>query len=118
MKQVREEQLRSRLREVWANTRELVEERVELLESATARLRAGSLENEERFRAVSTAHKLAGTLGMFGMSEASECAKAIEEMYAHDKTDERLGAVVARLRALVSSKAASMGDRDESCDEA
>ena len=56
--------------------------RVEILEAASQALLAGALDDDLRAQAHSAAHKLAGSLGMFGRMEATNRARACENALA------------------------------------
>lgn len=57
----------------------IIRERIELLERAAEQLsETRTLEPELRAEAIDIAHKLAGSLGMFGYDKATEISRAIE----------------------------------------
>lgn len=70
--------LKKILDEAWREYRFDVIARVEALRVATNQARSGTLDEPARALANSTAHKLAGVLGTFGMREASQMASRIE----------------------------------------
>jgi HPt (histidine-containing phosphotransfer) domain-containing protein len=66
---------------LWERNRPVVEERLAILESAISALVATeSLAPEIQVDAANVAHKLAGTLGMFGYPRGTELARMIEEV--------------------------------------
>jgi len=69
---------------LWEKSKPTVMERVTLLERTAEALGAGKLDDTLRKDAVSAAHKLAGTLGMFGYPEGTELARSIEQMLEAD----------------------------------
>jgi len=71
-------QLSAALAEVWTQSKELMLQRVRLLEDAAGALLEGALEPDLRVDAEREAHKLAGSLGTFGLSEGTRLAKEIE----------------------------------------
>ena len=78
--------------------------RVETLEQAAAASVAGSLSESMRATAESDAHKLAGSLGTFGLARGSELACELEQCFAeghgHAAADEAdLAQLVAGLRS-------------------
>ena len=81
MKPAREERLQARLRQAWVEARTLVAERMRVLEVAVSAANSGALGQEQRSSAIAAAHKLAGSLGVFGLREASFCARNIEEQF-------------------------------------
>jgi HPt (histidine-containing phosphotransfer) domain-containing protein len=66
---------------LWERNRPVVDERVAILESAINTLVATQmLAPEIQVDAANVAHKLAGTLGMFGYPRGTELARMIEEV--------------------------------------
>ena len=65
---------------LWERFRETIFARVDLLESAGAGLLQGTLSLQERREAEREAHKLAGSVGTFGFSEASRIARTCEQI--------------------------------------
>lgn len=72
-------ELALRIAELWAEFRGTMLARVAAMEEVPARLAAGTLDDEARRSAFMHAHKLAGSLGTFGLLEASREAQAIEK---------------------------------------
>ncbi len=66
------------LSSVWERQRGRVHERIALIERATAALASGEQDPELARDAQRAAHMLAGSLGMFGFSDASQAAREIE----------------------------------------
>lgn len=66
---------------LWERNRPLVDERLGQLESAiNALVATGELAPEIQVDAANVAHKLAGTLGMFGYPRGTDLARLIEEV--------------------------------------
>ncbi len=63
---------------VWQRNLPLVRQRVLALHEAAESSRSAPLGTAARHEAVEIAHKLAGSLGMFGFSQGSEVAKLLE----------------------------------------
>ncbi len=63
---------------VWQRNLPLVRQRVHALRDTAVQAQAGQLPPELRTEASEIAHKLAGSLGMFGYPKGSEIAKNIE----------------------------------------
>lgn len=63
---------------IWQRNLPLVRQRVGMLRSAAAQSNAGPLAPEVRREASCIAHKLAGSLGMFGYGAGSDIAKNLE----------------------------------------
>ena len=66
------------LAKVWARRRDGVLEQVGLLETAAAGLAGGTLPEADRAAAAAAAHRLAGSLGMFGLVDGSARAREAE----------------------------------------
>ncbi len=97
-----EDKTASLLAALWMRNRPLVEERLALLDRAAAQAAAGTLSAELREEATHTAHKLAGSLGMYGYGEGTRIAREIEVLLGDAAPDAtRLGALVAELRQAV-----------------
>ena len=87
---------------IWAEARPRVMGRVDVLRSAADAALAGDLDEARLAEAVGEAHKLAGSLGMFGFSEGSRVAARIEQ--ALDGTAPLApDGLVEQVRALVAS---------------
>jgi HPt (histidine-containing phosphotransfer) domain-containing protein len=84
---------------LWERNRGQVEERLSLLESAATANRQGDMGEELSNAAREIAHKLAGSLGMFGFPVGSEIARQLELLFEHGNPDpEALLALTAQLR--------------------
>ncbi len=92
---------RERLDAIWARRRPQVLERVEEVERTAAALAAGEAAPEVVDAGRAAAHRLAGSLGMFGSPEGSACASQLEELLAPGADPGRAAALAARLRAAV-----------------
>ena len=79
-------QIHSALRQIWVKNLPQTRERMALLTRAAEHLREGRLPAELRTEAHSTAHKLAGSLGMFGYGSASQHARALEHLLQGEAT--------------------------------
>ena len=75
------EKTRAAVVAIWEKYSGTLFERVALLERATSALREGSLSEELRRDAEMEAHKLAGSLGTFGLPEGSKLAGEIEMIF-------------------------------------
>jgi HPt (histidine-containing phosphotransfer) domain-containing protein len=94
---------------LWAKFLPLIEERVGLLESAAAACAAGRLSIEQQQAAAAAAHKLAGVLGTFSLTEGTVLARELETMYSQPgASDSALGArlisIAAELRLIVRNR--------------
>ena len=87
---------------LWLKIQPLVEERVATLEQAATAAAAGSLSDELRKEAIGSAHKLAGSLGMYGYDEGTRAARELEVLLGTAAPDAaRLSTLIAELRAAV-----------------
>ena len=85
--QQKEEALRAGIRRIWQQSKPIVLERIDTLERAHALALAGRLTDAERAAAEREAHKLAGSLGTFGLLGASDAAAALEAQLADATAD-------------------------------
>jgi putative two-component system response regulator len=97
-------ELAAGLRAIFEKNRGQFQARLETLEAAVAAVLAGKLDERLRASAEHDAHKLAGSLGTFGLSRGSELAGALELRFARRHStvlaDERhLAECVCALRA-------------------
>jgi len=78
-----------------------------LLDRAAAAIADGGLTQELREEASHTAHKLAGSLGMYGYDEGTSIAREIELLLAGDATPDaaRFSKLVSELRRAVFPEA-------------
>jgi HPt (histidine-containing phosphotransfer) domain-containing protein len=97
----------SLLAALWLRNLPLVEERLALLDRAAAAIADGGLTQELREEASHTAHKLAGSLGMYGYDEGTSIAREIELLLAGDATPDaaRFSKLVSELRRAVFPEA-------------
>jgi HPt (histidine-containing phosphotransfer) domain-containing protein len=79
---------------LWVKIRPMVEERLALLDAAAAAAASGALGETQRTEACGAAHKLAGSLGMYGYDEGTAVARKIEVLLGEAVPD------AARLQAL------------------
>jgi HPt (histidine-containing phosphotransfer) domain-containing protein len=87
---------------LWVKNRPIIEERLATLDGAAAAAAAGTLSDEQRGVANSTAHKLAGALGMYGYDDGTRIARELEVMLGGAKPDAvRLSVLIAELRASI-----------------
>jgi HPt (histidine-containing phosphotransfer) domain-containing protein len=69
---------------VWERSRPMVERRLQVLARAAEAAAAGNLQEPQRDEAESEAHKLAGSLGMFGFTHGTELAREIEQAFERE----------------------------------
>jgi HPt (histidine-containing phosphotransfer) domain-containing protein len=66
------------LASLWVRNRPLIEERLTLLDRAAAAAQEGALDVDSREEAADVAHKLAGSLGMYGYDQGTRLARQLE----------------------------------------
>ena len=105
------ERLARQMQLLWQEHRAEFVERVETIEAARASLESGlALSFVERAEAASSAHKLAGVLGVFGLKEGTEAARNIETLLTGDETGpgkhltKQLDPNITVLRAAIASR--------------
>ena len=76
-------QTRKLLRTLWTRNLPIIEERLLLLDRAAQTVRSATLTLPLRRDAAMTAHKLAGSLGMFGYISGTEIARKLELLFEH-----------------------------------
>jgi diguanylate cyclase (GGDEF)-like protein len=85
--------------------RDLLLHRMDTIDTFCRQLPASASDDAIRAEASADAHKLAGSLGMFGLAEGTELAREIEYLLKDNSPRELLSAnipsLVARLRALI-----------------
>mgnify|MGYP001551399725 CR=1 FL=1 len=86
------------LARLWAKFLPEILERVRVLENAGTALESGTLTEDERAGAAAAAHKLAGALGTFGLTEGTALAREAETAYSEDAAIDAAGA--ARLKGI------------------
>jgi HPt (histidine-containing phosphotransfer) domain-containing protein len=91
-----EEKTASLLAALWVKIRPMVEERLALLDAAAVAAASGTLSEAHRTEAYSAAHKLAGSLGMYGFDEGTAVARKIEALLGEAAPD---GAQLKELNA-------------------
>ena len=72
------------LASVWRRNAPLVRQRISLLSAAAQDAQAGILTSTSQREAADIAHKLAGSLGMFGYLRGTEIARELEVMLEAD----------------------------------
>lgn len=91
------------VRQVWERFKGPILERLTPIDEAVAALQAGTLEEELRSQAEQQAHKLAGSLGMYGFGEGSHMAREIEQALERLSPNDPVSpALIANLQALVA----------------
>ncbi len=94
------------LARLWTRFLPEIELRVGLLEAASQALTQGSLSDEVRTSAHAAAHKLAGSLGTFGLHLGTDLARQSELLLAETPSAQDAAALadwVAELRAVITN---------------
>ncbi len=109
------DEVRSALEKVWLNSRSEALGRVATIERFVENLRSGTPDQDSRERALAAAHRLSGSLGMFGLSEASSCAAKIEALLGDGPVPDvaTMVALVECLRMLLEGTQPCSGTPDK-----
>jgi diguanylate cyclase (GGDEF)-like protein len=94
------------VRDLWAQARPVALERLNVLDDAVAAVMAGTLDDGLRDAAMRESHKLAGSLGTFGLREATDHAAALETAFATSPAPQTVPALAehaVELRRLVEA---------------
>jgi HPt (histidine-containing phosphotransfer) domain-containing protein len=97
------------LARLWTKFLPEITQRVAVLEAAAQALSAGLLSAEQRSAAHAAAHKLAGTLGTFGLHQGTDLARKAEALLAEEIPQGdavQLEDYARELRALLDSRQA------------
>lgn len=110
------QQTQAALTEVWEKLRFKTIERIKIIEQATNALKENTLTEELRQKSLQAAHKLAGSLGIFGFTEGSRLAEQIQEiltMGTRNKQSEvlRLSELIEFLRSELKQPAFKQFDK-------
>jgi HPt (histidine-containing phosphotransfer) domain-containing protein len=94
------------LARLWTKFLPDIEQRVAILEVAAQALAAGSLSNEQRESAHAAAHKLAGTLGTFGLHRGTDLARQAELGFTQEEAASAadLSSWITELRTLIGHR--------------
>jgi HPt (histidine-containing phosphotransfer) domain-containing protein len=116
-RQRNEEKVRAALENVWLSSRPEALSRLATLEGFLETLRSGRRNEECLVTALSAAHRLSGSLGMFGLGEASSCAAEIEVLLCQESVPDIavLAGLLRRLRNLIEATQVPTRTR-EKCD--
>jgi HPt (histidine-containing phosphotransfer) domain-containing protein len=97
-----EEKTAALLATLWVKVRPMVEERLATLDAAAGAAANGALSAAQQAEACGAAHKLAGSLGMYGYDEGTAVARTIEVLLGEAAPDAaRFKALNAELRRVV-----------------
>ena len=101
--------LHEALDRMWAQFLPQINERLAILDSAAAAFAANNLTIEQHEAANAAAHKLAGVLGSFGLTNGTVLARELEIMYSRDGGPDpalsaQLTSMAAELRSIIDSR--------------
>lgn len=102
MKKDDEAKIDSLLAALWERNLPALRERLDTLDRAAAAAASGHLTEASRAEALSIAHKLSGSLGMFGHHRGTELARQIEAILSLPTPAPLASDAPARLSALVA----------------
>ncbi|MBZ5688742.1 MAG: Hpt domain-containing protein [Acidobacteriia bacterium] len=104
-RQRNEEKVRAALDRVWLSSRPEALSRLATLEGFLETLRSGRTNEKCLASALSAAHKLSGSLGMFGLDEASSCAAEVEALLCHESGPDiaEMAGLLRRMRNLMEA---------------
>jgi len=88
------------LNETWLAQKAKILTQLTIFEEAIATLDQGTLSPSVQEKAYHAAHKLAGTLGTFGLSQAMTLARQLEQSFAPDSSQPKIIDLVTLLKAL------------------
>lgn len=83
------DELRKKLDQTWQKMLPLMLQRLEVIRRVHKDLSDGKLSESLRAEGAQEAHKLAGSLGVFGMKDGSNMASEIEQILSSEKELER-----------------------------
>ena len=75
------------LSSLWLRIRPVIEDRLQVIERAAAAAASGTLDVDTREEAADVAHKLAGSLGMYGFDLGTRLARQLELMLDYSTPD-------------------------------
>jgi HPt (histidine-containing phosphotransfer) domain-containing protein len=105
IKKLTEAKLNAMLSGLWQKNLPTLRERLALLDQAARIAATGCLPEAARLEALSIAHKLSGSLGMFGHQQSTELARDMEKVLRSSTPEEltTLPALATQLRDSLSS---------------
>jgi HPt (histidine-containing phosphotransfer) domain-containing protein len=109
MDQKTQHEMGAALDRLWAQFSPLMQERVAVLEEAAAAFGANQLSEAQQRAANVAAHKLAGSLGSFGLTRGTVLARELEITYSQENsadpgTSADLVKLTAQLRKLIEQR--------------
>ncbi|MFM6188932.1 MAG: response regulator [Planktothrix sp.] len=99
------QRLREKTAKVWENLKDKVTEQIKILEQIAPALVQGELTQELQQKAQQEAHKLAGSLGLFGLGEGSKVARELEHLLENAVLDVSQAQLISDLVGALSLEA-------------
>lgn len=100
---VLEDKTSALLASLWLRHRPVIEERLDVLDRAATAASAGTLDVDTREEAADVAHKLAGSLGMYGYEDGTRLARKLELLLDYRTPDAaQIERLARELRASLS----------------
>jgi DNA-binding response OmpR family regulator len=96
------QKLSEKTTEVWENLKDKLTEQLKILEQVVSGLVQGKLTPEIQKQAQDEAHKLAGSLGLFGLAEGSKVARELEDFLQNSVLDVSQAQLISDLVATLS----------------
>lgn len=98
------EKFRAQVIRIWLQYRPVVVARLDPIDLAAAALEAGACSKAQLKTAEEAAHKLAGSLGTFGMPDGSETARELELLLREARPEPARVAALARELAAILAR--------------
>ncbi|MBE9143943.1 response regulator [Planktothrix mougeotii] len=99
------QQIREKTAQVWQSFKVKVKEQIAILEQVASALVEKRLTPELQKQALQEAHKLSGSLGLFGLREGSQVARELEHLLEHPQLDIKDSQLISDLVATLSLEA-------------
>ena len=107
MKMTKADQIDNVLATLWEKNLPTLRERLDLLDRTASLAASGTLPEAPRLEAYSIAHKLTGSLGMFGYQQGTDIARKIEHILK-EPTPNQLTSLTALAKDLRTSLSAGL----------
>jgi HPt (histidine-containing phosphotransfer) domain-containing protein len=106
MNRKEEAEINALLANLWERNQPLLHERLDALDLIAAEAAAGQMTETSRKNGLDIAHKLSGSLGMFGYDRGTEIAREIEQILTSPtpETMANLSVLATDLRQLLTKK--------------
>jgi len=91
------EDVTRKLEELWQRYLPTMQLRLASIQAGIESLEAGHLDSEAKRRASEDAHKLAGSLGTFGLAPSSAMAREIEHLFSESDSTESMARELRKL---------------------